>query len=399
MADDPVGHKSAVGAAGLEEVIAVHLRVSGERRVAEGHEIVEIHRAVFAADVHERAAPVAARGVAENDEVAPARPVLHFMVKHRAVHGFRAAVDIENDGVFFARLKVHRLQNEAVHLVVFRREGERFRPGDIFSAQRGVVEVRNARSGLVVKLLRAHIPERAEKHFPAAAVEAVNGAAALRDRGDDAVFELIKAGAVEARGDKVQHVAVHLHRASAAVADIAADGRADGLAVDGAGRNGERFVVERIEINIGVHAVLSVCGEQKQEGSPESVCSDIEIGAALGNGFLPAGGELHAVQIRAAEVRRAGDGDIEQAVVNRFPVLRELHVGYGEAGRGQAGEGLLLRIVVEKALVRAARVRPAVPPPRKLRDDLVILVFLPLGKVRLDELFVTRIQIFKAGER
>ena len=139
MADDPVGHKSAVGAAGLEEVIAVHLRVSGERRVAEGHEIVEIHRAVFAADVHERAAPVAARGVAENDEVAPARPVLHFMVKHRAVHGFRAAVDIENDGVFFARLKVHRLQNKAVHLVVFRREGERFRPGDIFSAQRGVV--------------------------------------------------------------------------------------------------------------------------------------------------------------------------------------------------------------------------------------------------------------------
>ena len=108
---------------------------------------------------------------------------------------------------------------------------------------------------------------------------------------------------------------------------------------------------------------------------------------------------LSAVQVRAAEVRRAWDGDIEQAVVNGFPVLRELHVGYGEAGRGQAGEGLLFCVVVEKALVRAARVRPAVPPPRKLRDDLVILVFLPLGKVRLGKLFVARIQIFKAGER
>ena len=111
VADDPVGHKSAVGAAGLEEVIAVHLRVSGERRVAEGHEIVEIHRAVFAADVHERAAPVAARGVAENDEVSPARGKETFRQLDTPYSKRCAIIFLKKFGldvVFAAETVVHR---------------------------------------------------------------------------------------------------------------------------------------------------------------------------------------------------------------------------------------------------------------------------------------------------
>ena len=109
VADDPVGHEAAVGAAGLKEVVCVHLGITRERRVAEGHEVVKVDRAVLAANVHERAAPVAAGGVAKDDKVATACPVLHLMVENGAVDGLGTAVNVEDDGVLFARFEVHRL--------------------------------------------------------------------------------------------------------------------------------------------------------------------------------------------------------------------------------------------------------------------------------------------------
>ena len=105
VADDPVGHKAAVGAAGFEEVICVHLGILLERRVAERHQIIEVDRAVLAADIHERAAAVGAGGIAEDDEIATARPVLHLVIEHGTVDGLGTAVNIEDDGVLFARFE------------------------------------------------------------------------------------------------------------------------------------------------------------------------------------------------------------------------------------------------------------------------------------------------------
>ena len=109
VADDPVGHEAAVGATGLEEVVAVHLGIVLEGCVAEGHQVLIVHGAVLAADIHERAASVAASGVAEDDEIALTRPILHLVIEDGTVHGLGAAVDIEDDGVLFALFKAEGL--------------------------------------------------------------------------------------------------------------------------------------------------------------------------------------------------------------------------------------------------------------------------------------------------
>ena len=398
VADDPVGHKAAVGAAGFKEIIRIHLGIAFERRVAERHEVVEVHRAVFAADVHERAASVAARGIAENDEIALAGPILHFVIEDGAVNGLGAAVDIEDDGILFARFKAEGLQDEAVYLVTARSDIERLRRGDIPAAQRRIVEMRDAAACLVIQLLRFHIPERAEEHFAVFTVEAVNRAVAHQDGGDDAVLKLVQPCAVKARRDKVQRVAVHFERAAAAVADVAANRRADGLAVDGVGRDGERFVVELKEVAVRVHAELAVCGHDEQERLAERIRRNDKVRAAPDNAFLRARGKLHAVKIRAAEVCGAGAGHIEQAVVNGLPVLCELHIGDVEAFLRQAGEGLFPCVVVEETLIRAARIGAAVPPPGQLGDDLVVLVLLLAVKIGFSELSVAFIEVLKAGE-
>ena len=182
------------------------------------------------------------------------------------------------------------------------------------------------------------------------------------------------------------------------MADVAADGRTDGLAVDGVGRDGKRCIVELVKVAVRVHAVLAVGGGEQQEGRAEGVGRDDKIGAALHDDFLLARCKLHAVKILTAEVRRTRNGHIEQAIINRFLIRRELHVGHVEAFLRQAGEGLLFRVVIEKALVCAAGVGAAVPPPGELLDDLIVLVFLLVIKVGLDKLFVALVEFLKARE-
>ena len=250
-----------------------------------------------------------------------------------------------------------------MHLVVARGEVERVRLGNVFAAQHCVVEVRDAAARLVVELLRLHIPERAEEHFAVFAVKAVDAAVAHEDGGDGAVFELVEPRAVEARRDEVQHVAVHLERLTAAVTDVAADGCADGLAVGGVGRDGKRLVVELVKVAVRVHAELAVRGHDEQEGLAERVCRDDEVGATLDDELLTARGKVDAVKVLTAEVRGAGDGDVEKTEIDGLLILRELDIGDVEARIRQAGEGLFLRIVVEETFIRAARVCAAVPPP------------------------------------
>ena len=250
-----------------------------------------------------------------------------------------------------------------MHLVVARGEVEGVRLGNVFAAQHCVVEVRDAAARLVVELLRLHIPERAEEHFAVFAVKAVDAAVAHEDGGDGAVFELVEPRAVEARRDEVQHVAVHLERLTAAVADVAADGRTDGLAVVDVGRDGKRLVVELVKVAVRVHAELAVRGHDEQEGLAERVCRDDEVGATLDDELLTARGKVDAVKVLTAEVRGAGDGDVEKTEIDGLLILRELNIGDVEAHIRQAGEGLFLRIVVEETFIRAARVCAAVPPP------------------------------------
>ena len=97
-------------------------------------------------------------------------------------------------------------------------------------------------------------------------------------------------------------------------------------------------------------------------------------------------------------VRGAGTGHVEQAVVDGLLVLRELHVGDGEARIRQAGEELLLCVVIEEAFIRAARIGVAVPPPGQLGDDLIVLIFLLVVEIGLCELLIALVEVLEAGE-
>ena len=114
---------------------------------------------------------------------------------------------------------------------------------------------------------------------------------------------------------------------------------------------------------VRVHAELAVRSHDEQEGLAERVCRDDEVGATLDDELLTARGKVDAVKVLTAEVRGAGDGDVEKTEIDGLLILRELDIGDVEARIRQAGEGLFLRIVVEETFIRAARVCAAVPPP------------------------------------
>ena len=103
-------------------------------------------------------------------------------------------------------------------------EIEPLRCADVFAAQRGVVELRQALSFAVVELLRTVAAEGGNEDPAIRNVEIVDGTAPIGKRGDPAVLELIELGGVEARGDEVERIADDLDVPAAAVADVAADG-------------------------------------------------------------------------------------------------------------------------------------------------------------------------------
>ena len=112
VSNDPVGHKSAIGAASDSQPLPVDLRIPGQDCVSEVHEVAVVRLSIVATDVRKPVAPaVGAYGVAEEDKVTPVGPELHLVVKHRPVDGFGAAVDIQNSGIGFAGVKVYRFKN------------------------------------------------------------------------------------------------------------------------------------------------------------------------------------------------------------------------------------------------------------------------------------------------
>src|SRR5699024_257374 len=65
VADDPVGHVSAVGAAENAQLLVVDLGIRLADMVCELHEVVKVHRAVFVSQIGKDSAPaVGASGVA-----------------------------------------------------------------------------------------------------------------------------------------------------------------------------------------------------------------------------------------------------------------------------------------------------------------------------------------------
>lgn len=82
MPDDPVGHEPAVAAARHTQPTAVDLRIFCQHCVSEIHQISIIRFAVMSADISKGVIPpVAALGIAEENEIPFSCPDLHFVEK------------------------------------------------------------------------------------------------------------------------------------------------------------------------------------------------------------------------------------------------------------------------------------------------------------------------------
>ena len=274
VADDPVGHKAAVAAAGLADPGRVDLGVLGQHRVGEVHQVDIIRVPVVAPDVHEHVVPaVAAHGVAEEDEVAQGGPNLHLMVEDRAVDGLGAPVDVQHRGVFLGGIEVSGLQNPALDLPAPALDVQNLGLRHILALQGGVVEVGDSGEAAVcpvveIELLGPHVEQTHQQKLVSVHVEAVHGPVPDKDRCIAAVgFEQVDLG-VALPGGQVPDAGVGLHGlTSAAQAAVRAHGVVEVLFL--LPQQGDRAVggVQGVDPGVLVETVAFALGGHQQDGA------------------------------------------------------------------------------------------------------------------------------------
>ena len=100
----------------MDRPLGVDGGIGVQHCVTEGHEVLIIDVPVAAPDVRKNVvAAVAALGVAEEDEVALSRPILHLMIEHGAIDGLGAAVDVEHSGIALVGVVIHGLEHPALN--------------------------------------------------------------------------------------------------------------------------------------------------------------------------------------------------------------------------------------------------------------------------------------------
>ena len=398
MADDPVGHKAAVGAAGFKEIVGVHLRPGLQSGVTEGHNILVIHRAVFTQNVHVFPSAVRAGGVAVDYEIALSGPVLGLVEQHRTVYALGPAVDVQNHRVFLSGFKAIGLHHKAVNLMVAVCKKQRLRFGEEFAPEGCVVEGGYLAAFSVVQLLRPQIPQGHYQHFVTENVETVNGAVLFDDRSDLPLLQLVQPHAVKPGGKEIIGIAHHFVAALLAHAHIGADGIGKGEAVCGVGLHFQRSVIQGVKIRVCVDSVFAVGGDQKDEGIAQLVG---QKGKALPGGadagLLP-GFQVHAVQILPAEMVGLRNGDIQQTVIDGGFVLAQLHIGYGKAFFAEPGQALASAVIVVQTAVSPPGIGSAVPPPGNLLHNFIVLIVLAVFQIGFPELRAAGVQLLITRE-
>src|SRR5271166_5036831 len=115
VADDPVGHESAVAAAGDAHAVLVDPGILLERGIDAGHDVLVIHAAPVVLDAALEFLAVAGGSarIAEEDRVAFSGVDLEFVVPIDAVLSGGAAVDAQDHRIFLAGFPVDGFDQEA----------------------------------------------------------------------------------------------------------------------------------------------------------------------------------------------------------------------------------------------------------------------------------------------
>ena len=123
MADDPVGHKAAIGTTGYTHALFVNLWIAGDAFVRKLHNIFVINGTVLSDYIGKHIVPaLAASGITVDNKIAMVSPVLQLMVKNWAIGALRAAMNVQYGRILLGGIKVYGLQDPPLQLkpVVFK---------------------------------------------------------------------------------------------------------------------------------------------------------------------------------------------------------------------------------------------------------------------------------------
>ena len=109
VADDPIGHKTAVRAAAYPYPASVQIRIAPYCLIRKVHEVVKVHRTIFPLEIRKGVAlAAAAPGIAVAHEISPGRPKLHLMVEAGTKDHLGPAVDVQDPRIGLSRMIIHR---------------------------------------------------------------------------------------------------------------------------------------------------------------------------------------------------------------------------------------------------------------------------------------------------
>ena len=142
VADDPVGQKAAVGAAGDGHTLRVNLGPCLQGGIVKGHQAFVVQRAVAGTDGLEKFGALAVRadGVAENHEISLGGQQLQLVVIHGGVDVLGAAVNFQHGGVALVGVVIGGGHDKAVDGVLAVLCGHVDRLGHRLVGQHGVIQ-------------------------------------------------------------------------------------------------------------------------------------------------------------------------------------------------------------------------------------------------------------------
>ena len=145
--------------------------------------------------------------------------------------------------------------------------------------------------------------------------------------------------------------------------------------------------------------MLLVACHEEEEAVAELEVHYAEALAVLRGFFDAPVGELHPIERRTlADVQREERLLLAAEEPQLVSFLIELHAADGKILLREHGDLVLFAIEVIESGIHALCIARAVPPPRDLIDDLVVLVVLALLQILCGELGVALIKLLPAGD-
>ena len=405
VADDPVGHKAAVAAAGDGHTPLVDLGIARQHRVGKVHQVLIFRLTVAAPDVSKGVAPaIGADGIAEEDKIALPRPILHLMIEYLAIDRAGATVNVQNGGIGLAGVVIDGLQDPAGDVLSLAAQRDLLIVGNIAVLQRLFVKFGKAGIASVllqpVKLLQLAVQHGDGQQLAVFAdIKGIDGAFAAKNHpGLSHPVNAQQLAASTPGPQGIDRVLRHPEAIAAAQTAVATHGVIKAVVVFA--KKAQRAGLHIIAIEKG--AFLIGIGLPLAHGEQQAALPAFQRGEII----LPL--RIDTGKLAACRVHRKQAGAIARAALIPFavkiqPSPAENRVGDIHLRRRQPQHRACGGIKGEQGGALSAPVGAAVVPEGMLLQDDIVLVLLflrlPLFPLlRREKMGVRAVLLYAGGE-